>query len=706
MREVDGIPVPKIIDFGIAKAIREARDVSRSMTQAGHVVGTPEYMSPEQAGVVDAGIDTRTDVYSLGVMLYELLTDRRPYEFTSYTGAEIQRVLGEKTPARPSTVLTRVSVSPLSDDQPPGATPDTISAARQTTIERLRRQLAGDLDNIALKALAREPSERYSSVEQLADDLRRYQDGLPVRARPAIWHYRVRKFVRRHRVGVASTVAIGMLLTAATIALAVQAARIAAERDHALAAEQRAREQEQRALTEAATAKQVSEYLTGLFQAFDPWNKDAHLEISVTRRILDKAVIRVRAELADQPGVQASLLHTMGAAYRGIGALAEGQSLLETALALRRRHLGPRHADVAATFHELAMLSFELEDYVQGELQARDALAIRHEVFGRAHPQVADTLSVLGLHLLNLGRLNDAEAALREAVGIYERLLGPEHGSLTEPLITLSGVLISRGQFDAAEALGRRALAISRRAYGDAHPWTLTAVDNLGSVAHLRGDYETAERLNRQVLAAVRKVAPEHSRAALVTWSLAQVLNDKRDFRAAASLFREALEILRKHPSPPRRVQAMVQRDLAVSLAGLGETAEPERLYQRAIDSFRRHWPNGHVDVISALRLYGELLLDRGRLERAEVFLREAYAMAQRLYPSDDRSAAETAISLGRCLTQAKRFEEAERLMLDGDRRLVAWGGAAHPRRQEGVQQIAALYRAWGKPGLAEKYRD
>jgi tetratricopeptide (TPR) repeat protein len=643
-------------------------------------------MSPEQAGVLETGVDTRTDVYSLGVMLYEVLTGHRPYEFRSYSPLEIQRVLRDTAPARPSTVVTRT----VTDEHGQARlTPVAVSAARRTTAERLRRRLAGDLDNIVLRAMARDPAERYGSVEQLADDLRRHAEGRPVRARPATWHYRLQKFVRRHRAGVATASAVAVLLVSAAVALVVQASRLAEERD--------------RAQREAATATQVSEYVSGFFQALNPWDRESYVELAAARRVLARAAERVRQELGAQPAVQASLLHTIGAAYRGLGDYGTAAGLLEQALALRRRDLGPRHPDFAATLNELGWVRWEEDHIEEAERDAAEALALRRELPGD-DLDIADSLNLLAHARVDLGRWDAGEGPAREVVALYERLRGPEHGDLVDPLIYLNTVLIERGEFAAGEAMAQRALGIARRVFGERHPWTLTALGNVAWVALMRGDYETAEHVYGGILAVARKVAPGHPRVGFVMLSLGRVRNARGEHQAAVPILREALAAYRALSSPTRRHEALTMRELAIALQGAGRPQEAEPLYLEAIAVFRRQWPQGHLDLVGALRHYGSLRLDRGEYGRAETLLREAHEMGRRVAPAGDRYAAAAGLALADLLIRTRRFEEAERLVLAADRDLAAWGGPTHPARREALARVVALYQAWGRPERAHDY--
>ncbi len=283
---------PRIIDFGVSRAVAESQE--DGLTLAGHLIGTPDFMSPEQAGVIDAGVDTRTDVYALGVILFELLCGGRPYRLTTATPLELQRVLGGPAPPRPSHAA-------CADD---GRVPaDERAAHRRTTVERLSRQLRGDLDNIVLKALDREPARRYGSVQELAEDVRRHLSSQPVHARAATWQYRTAKFVHRHAWPVAAASAALLMLVTLSTATAIQSVRLSEERD--------------RARREAATAEAVSGFMVDLFRVSDPSHARGN---SVTaREILDRGADRIHDDLPDQPAVQARYATVLGKVYHALG---------------------------------------------------------------------------------------------------------------------------------------------------------------------------------------------------------------------------------------------------------------------------------------------------------------------------------------------------------------------------------------------------
>ena len=355
-------PVPRIIDFGVAKAVAQPLTERSLFTEVGMFIGTPEYMSPEQAEMTSLDVDTRSDVYSLGVILYELLVGTMPFDWDALRKAgidEIRRTIREKDPPRPSTVIVQR-----------GATLDRAAEHRATQPARLASLLRGDLDWITMRALEKDRTRRYPTANALAIDIRHHLVNEPVLAGPPSAWYRMRKFARRHRMGVAAAGVLVALLAVFAAVMTVQSRRIAQERD--------------RANQEAATAKQVSEFLVGLFKASDP--TQARGDLVTAREILDRGAREIEQTLRDQPDVQGRLQSTIGEVYTSLGSYDAALPLLEKAAATQRRVLGDDHPDTLVARHLLANLYWTQGRFGDAEPLYLDLVERRTRLLGERHP--------------------------------------------------------------------------------------------------------------------------------------------------------------------------------------------------------------------------------------------------------------------------------------------------------------------------------
>ena len=433
---LDGEPVPKIIDFGIARATSQRLSSSTFVTEQGQMIGTPDYMSPEQAEMSGLDVDTRTDIYSLGVILYQLLTGELPFDpvrLRSGGLSEIQKMIREVEPPKASTrVGTRKGTRTDAADK------------RRTDPGSLRRLLRGDLDWITMRAMAKDRTRRYASASELAADVGRHLHSEPVLAGPPRASYRIGKYVRRHRVGV----------TAAAVALAAVLVGIAGTSIGFV----RARRAERKAVTEAQTAKQVSDFLVSLFAVSDPSESKGN---SVTaREILDQGAARIEKDLAGQPVQQARLMTTIGDVYKSLGLYAKAGMMLDKGLALRREALGEKSPEVVDSLLSVGDLYRDEGKYNEAEKALERALAISEGLPGRDESQDAQILHSLGILYDTQGQYVPAEADLRRAVAIREKVLGPEHEDVARSLNSLAVILWNEGKYDDAESTLKRALKI------------------------------------------------------------------------------------------------------------------------------------------------------------------------------------------------------------------------------------------------------
>ncbi|HMF60416.1 MAG TPA: serine/threonine-protein kinase, partial [Vicinamibacterales bacterium] len=645
-------PVPKIIDFGVAKATTQSLTDRTLYTELGQFVGTPEYMSPEQAEMSGLDIDTRTDVYSLGAILYELLTGVLPFDSKVLRAQmldEIRRTIREVDPPRPSTRVTTAAAGGDAASRPPRVEPAKLAA-----------ELRGDLDWITMKALEKDRTRRYGSASDLAADVHRHLDHQPVLAGPPTATYRVGKFVRRHRGGVATTAAAAVLLIGFGVTMAVQARRLAQERDRAARGEATATAVkdflEQDVLGQATTAGQIK---AGAAQG------DPNLTV---RAALDRAAANVGSRFDQQPLVKASLEHTIGKAYASIALYRQAREHEQRALDLRARLLGPDDPDTLVVASSLAGLDIS-EDHMPAAEQAyrhvyelaqrrfgpRDRitltallqLAIIDTTQGRyasAEARYAEMLPIataaLGAEDLLVARMKSragyvymaggkpalAEPLLTEALAIDRRVLGSDHPQTLDPLTSLAQIYGGRGEVKQAEALRRDILRIRMRSYGADHPGTLLAMNNLAvNLENQEGrEAEAASLLEQVVEGRTRVLGPRHSDTLMAMGNLGDLYRALHRTKEAEVLLRQAVEGLRSVGGPARPATLAATIQLVQALLDQKQYAEAET-YARALvdgektnhaDHWERYWAEGFV---------GQALLGQQRYADAEAALRAAY---------------------------------------------------------------------------------
>jgi serine/threonine protein kinase len=524
----DGKPVPKIIDFGVAKATTRTLLDDALHTEFGAIIGTPEYMSPEQAEMTGLDVDTRTDVYALGVILYELLTGVLPFDSQTLRAKgldEIRRTIREVEPVRPS---TRVTPKPEAGTSTP-APADT---------PRLASQLRGDLDWITMKALEKDRTRRYATASEFAADLRRYLEHQPVLAGPPSNVYRLRKFVRRNRVAVATGVGLAVFLVAFAIVMAVQAQRIALERD-------RANREATRANIEAATARTVSEFVVDLFKVSDP--SEARGNTLTAREILDLGAARVQTELAREPEIQVPLTETIGAVYTNLGMYSSAEPLLLQAVATAERDLGADDPRTLMARNQLATLHWYQQRFADAERIYRDVLDRRARVLGAEHVDTLRTQVDLASNYAMQKRLDEAERLARETLDAATRVSGAEHQNARLARNTLQAVYFQQARYADAEPIARQIMESSLRRLGEKHPDTLTDMHNLATTLDRLNRFDEAEALYAQTIRLKEQVlGVSHPSTIRTTLRLATMYQKQKRYDLSEHRLIAAAEAVRK----------------------------------------------------------------------------------------------------------------------------------------------------------------
>ena len=516
---VTGDGTPKLLDFGIAKLVGDGEGGAH--TALGRPTPkTDRYASPEQ--FLGGAITTATDVYSLGVVLYELLTGEWPYATENGTKAEVQRIVCEDQPFRPSAVMFR-------------------TAPKNKVGEELRqrsRELRGDLDTILLQALRKKPERRYSSVEAFAKDLRRHLDGHPVLARGESALYRAGKFVRRHRIGVGTSATILVLGLALGITYAVQQAAIA--------------RQNRQIRTERDRAEAVREVFLSFLAEVD--SRTAKGKEATVREALSRRAAQLEVDTSLDPATRAAVFDVIGVGYRSLGLYAEAEAFLKEAMRLRRVTFGPDHFLMAESLHNLAGARRSRGDEARAEPMIRQAIAIQRRAFPAGHRDLARGLNNLASLLRSrAGKAKDAEAArllteaealAREGLAMKERLLGPESVDGAQSLTTLALVLASEERGSEAEPLYRRSIAMRRKLEGPKSPGLAATMNNLAALLFYQRRFKESEALQREALALRRSLYPDgHPDTAKSLINLARVREELGDLGEARKLLMEALHI-------------------------------------------------------------------------------------------------------------------------------------------------------------------
>ena len=644
----DDRPVPKVIDFGVAKATGQALTNATLNTGFGGVIGTPQYMSPEQATLNNLDIDTRSDVYSLGVLLYELLTGTPPFtreELEKKGVMEMLRVVREDEPPKPSTRLSTAAALPM------------LSANRSIDPGKLTQMLRSDLDWIVLKALEKNRARRYETANGLAADVRRYLSGEPVAAHPPSAAYLMKKFVRRHRANVvAAALVLATLLAgiggttfglirakrsaeaerragqdADNKRIEAEAQKSRAEAGEKLATERLAQVAAERDAKEEARkdAETISRFLVDVFQSPDPKRDGRTIKVV---ELLDNAAKKLEADLAAQPAKRTELQATLGETYDALGLARQAIPLQEQVLAFRRKVNGREHADTLGAMHSLAISYFHAGRRDEATKMQEEELSLSRKMCGLEHFNTIRAMHNLALFYFDVGRRDEALKTWEEVLALSRKVNGPEHATTVSAMNNLALSYANAGRQDEALKMREEVLTLSRKVNGPEHPDTLFAMGNLAKSYFAAGRRDEALKMLEEVLALSRKVnGPEHPNTLTAMNNLAAYyfLAGRRD--EALKMREEMLALNRKvnGPEHPDTLDAM--RWVAFSYFQAGRGDEALKMREEALALSRKVNGPEHPDTLWAMNGLAVSYFNASRRDEALKMREEVLALSRKV---------------------------------------------------------------------------
>lgn len=647
---VDNHGTVKLLDFGIAKILEDEPQDGAPVTKTGFFLMTPEYASPEQ--VHGDAITTATDVHALGLILYELLTGRLPYDVSDKTPIEIGSIISETTPAKPSSIVSKIP-------------PESMQLGNINKAQHKRR-LRGDLDTIVLKSIRKEPERRYGSADQLLQDIRHYQKNEPISARPESAGYLTKKFIQRNLTIVFALSVIGIILVGTAI-FSLNQARIAE--------------------IERQKTEQVNAFLQEMLASPNPYQDG--LEVKVVD-ILDRTADRINIELSNQPAVEASVRHTLGVTYRELGDIDKADFQLSQSLALMNTLYNPPNAEMSEVQVEMAKT-----EQMQGNYQTADsllnlALTADLELFGRESTTIAARLGDLGSLQWEMGNFDVAEALLRESLELEQKLRSPNHEQIASSMGNLATLLSDQGYDDEAIELYREELKIYRANYeDDRHPAIPQVISHIGIILDDQEKYEEALADHQKALELFRELKGEdHPDVVYAMNNLASVMTKMGNVEEALAMQIDAAALYRNIFGPDHPNLGIQYNNIAFTKRNMGDLEGAKESYNRAIETWQAGLPPGHPFLAYGYHNLASVLLSQNRPGEALPYFRDAYEIRTEHLSPENPERAMTTSMLGECLASLGRIAEAEPFLIEGYQSLLASRGEEHSTTKEAANRL------------------
>ncbi len=634
---------PKLLDFGISKLLGSSNDQT-SLTRTGFRLMTLEYASPEQ--FKGQQITIATDIYSLGVVLYELLTGSFPYKFKSPLPHEIEKVICTTEPVKPSTAITRVTDNKMFEIKDVKIKDQQIVKSNDKKRRKLKRSLTGDIDNIILKAMNKEPERRYTTVEQFAEDIKRHLTGLPVLARKNSVGYRSKKFFERHKAGVISAFLFFLLIISGAIGIIIQSRAAAEERD--------------KAILEAKKSERINAFLQDILAAPNPEVEGKDEKVV---DVLKKASDKINKELTYTPEIKAAALYTIGTTYNGLGLYDDAEKYLKN--------------------------SFQLSE----------------KIYKANDPQIAKVMEELAYNYQLKGNYSKADSLYRKALNIF-RLQGENISSdEAKALSDYGSSLHYQGKYDEAKKYQTEALDAFRKIYGDTDPHVVRSLNDLGTVAGDAGDWNTAAKYIKEVLDFFLKTEGKESvNYSLALSNYATILEIQGKLDEAIKDQREAVEIKKRVQGENHPEAMFAQITLADELTKHGNYAEAASLSKEAMESLDKSLP--HINSLTAYSrvIYANALIKLGEFNKALPLINDALQIRKKLYSPNHWLLTTTKVLLGTCLAGLKQYTKAEQILTDCYSKIDKNDEGKKYYRVLTLQNLVKIYKATGNKKAEQKY--
>ena len=634
---------PKLLDFGIAKILTSEGKENETLTHKGMWNLTPEFASPEQ--IKGETITTSSDVYSLGIILYRLLTGHNPYRIKSLIHSDISKIITQTEPTKPSEIIYK-TVENISGEERTEINPESISKTREGNVDKLHKKLIGDLDNIVSMAIRKEADRRYTSVDHFAEDIRSYLDDKPVKAHKDSFSYRSKKFIRRNKIAVISAAIIFIIINTGLGGILWQAHLAAIERDNAT--------------LEADKANRIKSFLLDMISAPDPMKEGSEVKVI---DVLQKASGKLTSKLVDHPQIEAEIRTMLGNTYQNLGIYDSAEVEIAKALELNKKLFGEKSVETAMSLKDLGLVYHYEGDYEKTEKYYKNSLEMLRSIETEPSFETALVLDIYGTLMTDIGDYEKAEGLTEEALKISEAIKGPDDSEVAQIKNNLATSYNYLGKLDKADSLYREALRVFRKNYGNYHIQVSRVINNLAFINIF-----------------------------------------KKEHRKALPLLEESLNIKRKVLGEGHPDLILAYSNLGSTYYNVGEYDDAEKYMKASIDVALKNFDEDNINISRSYMWYGRVLEANGKLDDGIYYLRKAYLIREKEFGENNKLTLSTQYLYGKCLLTAHHYNEAEKNLISSYTGLNEILGNEDDSVQKALATIIELYKSLGNKNKVDQY--